>query len=202
MKSPGKSANARNIFIIASVLVILFLIPGIPFFVKNAGILVPRPSPTTAPTPTAEPTKQWKTYENTKFGYSLKYPATWTADDKKPEKVKLNEPKPAGNSIIISIYPDSASMSPYEFMDKQFYKGYSGLESIKQTYMNGLIVKQITLNTLRAYRIDNIMLPRGPQGPGILISHENDAIFILADNPFEKTDKTFDQILQIFKFTQ
>ncbi|PJE68920.1 hypothetical protein COU96_02585 [Candidatus Shapirobacteria bacterium CG10_big_fil_rev_8_21_14_0_10_38_14] len=35
------------------------------------------PSPAPSPLPTADPTTNWKTYSNSRFGYSFKYPETW-----------------------------------------------------------------------------------------------------------------------------
>jgi len=38
---------------------------------------IPVTSPSVAPTETADPTANWKTYTNPQYGYSFKYPSTW-----------------------------------------------------------------------------------------------------------------------------
>ncbi len=40
-----------------------------------------KPSPTSTPTPTPNPMSNWKTYTNTKYGFSLKYPADYSTND-------------------------------------------------------------------------------------------------------------------------
>ena len=38
----------------------------------------PTPTPVAVATPTLDPTANWKTYTNEKYGYSIKYPAEWS----------------------------------------------------------------------------------------------------------------------------
>jgi len=60
---------------------------------KPTTVAQPTPKPTLTPTPTQDPTTTWKTYTNTKYKYTLKYPQTWYVSSLPgTDLVTFNEP--------------------------------------------------------------------------------------------------------------
>jgi len=74
--------------------------------------------PKTKPTPTPNPTADWKTYVSKEFSYSIKYPSVFEADDQHNgnnntiiEKI-INQPSgPSNNFISISVIPQGFQSS-------------------------------------------------------------------------------------------
>jgi len=60
---------------------------------------------TSVPTPTPDPTADWKTYTNTKYFYTLKYPSHWLAESREPGVDNTPTIYATSRSIILS--PDN-----------------------------------------------------------------------------------------------
>lgn len=75
--------NTNGITILSMAVFILLSLGAVAFlYYQNQQLkemLANYQTPTTSPTPvaTTDPTADWKTYTNTKYGFELKYPATW-----------------------------------------------------------------------------------------------------------------------------
>lgn len=142
-------------------------------------------------TPSDDPTANWKTYTDSKYGYSLKYPPQW----------EINPP-PLGNGILIGLNEPNedqiaVNVSPI--------KDAIMAESCKQT-------QQVFLNNVPASRCEltqKIGAERGVvYNPPItsktvyIEALHNDRYYNLSLTFNQTSDKfkTFDQILSTFKF--
>lgn len=71
------------------------------------------PCPTVAPANTTAETADWKTYTNTKYNYSIKYPADYSAAETSPDYVRIfqgfNDPKLPETETYLSIQIDTSS---------------------------------------------------------------------------------------------
>lgn len=75
--SNNSSFSFKRILPIAAAVVLLIAIVGGTYLLgtkKNNSKTISQVTPTVTPTPTTDPAANWKTYTNTKYGYSIKYP--------------------------------------------------------------------------------------------------------------------------------
>jgi len=75
-----KQKGFAPVLFLVGILVIIGVAAGVYFFGKSQVPKSQLPNPVvTSPTPqaTLDETVNWKTYTNTKYGFSFKYPATW-----------------------------------------------------------------------------------------------------------------------------
>lgn len=96
-------------------------------------------SPSTTATTTADPTADWKTYTNSTYGFSFKYPTNWTKTESTTEagegvlskdlvlKVTFTDPTPIStttrqpiNNIYARIYKTSAGISLNDWLINTF----------------------------------------------------------------------------------
>lgn len=113
-----KNMSQKNLVVITTVAVI-FLTIGLSFLFLGKSTTPPQPSPTPAPTTsnlqpdqTAYPSSvgtDWETYSNTKYNYSIKYPAGWATIINVTPASK-NETLPDATSLDIF---DSAAQKSY-----------------------------------------------------------------------------------------
>ena len=86
---PASPLPPKNylLFILLGLIILIFIFCSL-FLVKSIYIgkphivpVTPFPQVTITPSPTANPTADWKTYKNTKFGFTLQYPKSWRVID-------------------------------------------------------------------------------------------------------------------------
>lgn len=145
-------------------------------------------TPTSAPSPTPDPTADWKTYTNSKGKYSLQYPPTIAF-------IKDASGNAAGNlsnnKAVIATEPTVLSLSNY--IDQKTW-----CLSISSTTR-----KAFNLNSQNSLRYDKT--PCGITGSTDIYSVHNGIayhIFIETQQNFDSVSPIFDQILSTFKFTQ
>jgi hypothetical protein len=64
---------------------------------------------------TSTTTSDWKTYTNTTYGYSIKYPADWKInEDTSPRNISWSSPKTTAESVFIQVgvYPGLSDFPP------------------------------------------------------------------------------------------
>ena len=166
---------------------------------------------TGADTTTHDPTADWKTYENTKYGYTIKYPKEWYAIDKLIGGISFfeylsidstfYEMKEAGyqpGKVFVKIYP---KISGSNYTIKKVIETYSSGDNYSTSVItiNGIVMNKITCQLSDSG-------PGGMKGTQIIrfIFNDNDNnIYELGyeGNPSENIIQ-YDQILSTFKFTQ
>lgn len=179
---------------------------------------VPTPTPTLpviSPAPTLDPTANWKTYENTKLGFSFKYPNSYFrylkefvdigvylapsegSGEAKGTPLTLT-PEDVWLNISVSSGANLASIEAYiETMKQQGDKFYLGAQKTK-LLIGGISGYKLTLDQ-----------PYGPQG---VVGHQGlvkrgDVIYTIAltaykrDALLEKED-LFNLMLSTFQFLE
>lgn len=155
-------------------------------------ISLPAPKALVTPAPTnTKETANWKTYTNSKYGYSIKYPSQWNT----------NSP-PSGPGILIGQGPNEDQIN----IDTSLTKNAIMVESCKQT-------QQVFLDNIPASRCEFTQEISGERGvvynPPIvsktvyieaLHNGQYYSIVLTSDETSDKF-KIFNQILSTFKFT-
>jgi hypothetical protein len=193
---PQRKSRLKILIIIAVILLAIY--GGIYYFainnIYNLSNYSKKSTPTSVSkisTPTPDPTANWKTYTDSKYGYSIKYPTQWDA----------NLP-PVGHGILIGQGPNENQITIGIFSTKNATMA----NSCKQT-------QQILLDNIPASRCNfaqQISEERGVAYNPPIISktiyiealHNNQyySVSLSSDQTSDKF-KYFDQILSTFKFT-
>lgn len=160
-----------------------------------------KPSPDTSTIDTDD-TTNWKTYANTKAGFSVKYPPDFSVEETYSSP-SLN-PKYYSESIVYVSF-----MNKGMFVNIAVAKGKNNFTidnalgkgpylSYVDSFLEGKGIQKFTVDGVNAIRVDNI--PAGQAGEG------SDTIFIKDGKVFQITStpmdslKIVDQILPTFKF--
>ncbi|MDO8551463.1 MAG: PsbP-related protein [bacterium] len=139
---------------------------------------------TTTPTPTHDPTANWKTYTNTKYGYSIKYPKDWDvqefpAVDAYLEVTSFNPDKVTDRLTAIIV---TVSSNPYE----KELSGYEGAAIVKV----GDFTAREETGGAPPGSTDVHLRVVAPLGTKSIVFESNTGY-----------EKIFDQVLSTFKFT-
>jgi len=147
----------------------------------------------TPPTATTDPTTNWKTYTNTKLGFSFKYPSEWEL----PNGMTIPNTK-VGNTQQISFDHNLTVMyQPSTTLEQYVAKNLPTDNTPPADYINGNIhgekiiyksgVDQATINIVIAFSGQT----------------QNVITFTYTDYPGQITEsKIIDQILSTFQFTR
>ena len=160
----------------------------------------PSLAPFPTPTPSQDPTADWKTYTNSVDNFSFKYSSTWIIDtqgekgDERQEniQVKLTKDKAiigiTANLVGIGGGPRNVPFEEINLWGKTYYKQFSDID--------------FTTNTKR------IDISDDPRGLGVFKIGTQTYMISLTypadqegDKPDELLSEEFDQILSTFKFT-
>lgn len=172
------------------------------------------PTPLTSPEPTAQagapdPTSDWKTYTNTQYRYSIKYPSDWRtqvvaagAGDKEADT----------NSASVDLFLSTAkdayplhriSIEPFELSATQtldtVVKSFRdwGLENQKES--------DVKLDSLDVVKIEGVAKPDNFYSSAYIFKIPNSfggLTFLTRDTLDRKDKDIFDQILSTFKFIE
>lgn len=153
---------------------------------KQIAKLSIQPVPTPIPTIPVDPTANWKTYTNTKYNFSFKYPSSFSTEI----LAAGGQNEADSNSRNFFVYQTGANRKYEErylnFEVTQIEPNYQG--TITQSTLNGISAKKITLLNIQ-FDIYSIKLSSG------------EFIEIYVSNNVNKKD-VVDQILSTFKFIE
>lgn len=196
--APEKSAEPKpkltkwvKILIVVVTLALISLPAGIYFLGKNTAPKTQNtPQAVAKPTPTPDPTANWKTYSGSIF--SLKYPANWFLSPG-AQSVTLSDVQTPGD-IPLKISPNEHQIIQVSFFQGEMptnfleQNGVTGQNpTIKPFYVNGYSgIRGQSGSTIGT--IDNVYI-KSPNGGYVIFQK------LLGDK------KTFEQILSTFKFT-
>lgn len=199
-KTPNElEPNPKKFSMLLGILAIFILAIGIAIGYKfSQKPAQPTPTPEAAATPTPDPTADWKTYSNSYWGFSFKYPQDilTNCDDKYTinEEVGTNFWKlpficPDGHDILYLI--GIHGYKPNKYLE------YKTPKSTEKTSVNGIEA------TKKIYVYDENNEPLFPlkESTEIVLETKNGIlVFQLLGNKPEDI-KIFNQILATFKFT-
>lgn len=148
----------------------------------------PTPTPLVSPKPTAQaddPTANWKTYTNLKYGYSIKYPLGFSTEQ------IVAESQSEANTISRSFFVfQTGSSSPYE-------ERYINFEftDIEPSYDQGTVTQTI----LNGYSVKKVVLPNMSFDIYSIKNSEGNFIEVYVSNNSTRS-AIANQILSTFKF--
>ncbi len=169
---------------------------------QSATQAVPTVAQIAKPTPTpADPTSDWKTYTNTKYAFSIKYPSTWKLKEKTTEIgsdfVNFQSPNGYGLGISFQQKDDKNQMGPSGIAAGEFIKR-GNIQFGETTISKDVLVykekdKQVWYNGVSTFVVGNTKFS---------ISLNNNQSTDYENTSLDKeTELTTDQILSTFKFT-
>lgn len=184
---------------------------------------------TIIPTPTIDPTANWKTYTSNKIGYSLKAPQSWFSNQNEDDSLLAHQdyvvnltlsPESLSGMVINAItiiFPVSIK-GPHYDMGKLFEKGLEGLAVVDTTdTLSNFSKRQSSYTTISGKRTlitiktSNLNPPADFAGSycggctqkNYYIDLGNDKILEISAYWTKEQlnfESTFDQILSTFKF--
>jgi len=191
--------------------VAVLLYGGIYYFVLSKNKSNPysyntSPSPTQSvqkPSPTTDPTANWKTYTNTKYGYTFKYPNPWTENCSKD----ISQNSPLSQSVIVC--PEAYPTGPFGGIPAYFNVtveskkiGETAQDIKKLKEKENPSIKEVSVPKIANYDVAASYF----EGAGI-----PNATVYLVKNPSDTTymnitgdgidENIYNQILSTFKFT-
>jgi hypothetical protein len=133
----------------------------------------------TATASTSADTSNWKTYNNSKYGVSIDYPANWTLNSQERETVP-------GGALIFSIYETTAGS-----VRADFHKNFVG------DFCNGqsLTTEKITINGRSAEKLNCDGNPQAIKYPVSGDDYWLIGVFVTKENA-----DTFEKIFESFTF--
>jgi hypothetical protein len=156
-----------------------------------------------SPTISVLSTENWKTYENIRLGFSLKYPNDWDysiANDSIPPQFsmglspkKVSSQDPTVNPFITVIVDDFPSLDDH--INNLYCNGNCSLSSQK-TSLGGVEAKEVDTE-LSSYRLRRVVVENYQKTYEV-----NILFFNLFENeyPFEERERIFNSVLSSFNF--
>jgi len=200
--NPVPASKKPNQWILAAIiLVVIVVIAGIFILLLNSQKSTSTPPSSISPTssPITEEVANWKTYTNTKYGYSLKYPS----------EMRLTEP---GNETYLTLDPSQEKEQDFHHT---LIVGISVLPNKERLSIDELIEKiqastsaiqiknkqDVTVGGVKGKKVIGSAL--GSDFTKIFIPYEDSFVVLTASIGIEKYQQyvqVFDQILSTFKF--
>lgn len=163
----------------------------------------PAPSPTPSPSPALTDTEEisnWKTYTNTRYGYSFKY----------PQDLYLKTPSAVENTVtfLFEKYRGQTLIDQPEFGisastdGKPLEELVNSIKAIAKQTGQVVSFQEIKLEGERAYRNENIIKDNPMSNITTLVNHNNISykITLFYSEMTEKQKSLYDQILSTFRF--
>lgn len=172
---------------------------------------VPQPTPVVEATPTPDPTANWKTYTNAKYGYSIKYPEDMfylEREAKLPRLQSVEFTKKEGPStgeipgVELTVYEDEGLSLELWFDKRSTTEPFEVSESPTIFYYKVIGKEEIDLNGNKGIRfIDNQIT--GAPIPTVIVSNQNLVVsirgyYFVHD---ESLQDIYNLMLSTFRFT-
>lgn len=146
-----------------------------------------------------DPASDWKTYSNSKYGLSLKYPSDWTI---KTDPIYSTNPR-----LVTFDTKMSTNLQPMEYQNREFFIAHHNnikdmASWIAENYQGATVVNNIKINN-NDFLVINGGIQARAREYAIKIGENSYLRFVL--EPVDKEDEfdeLFDQILSTFKFTE
>lgn len=199
---PNPKGKWLKILIVAVIVIILISLPaGIYVLNKNSASKSQTISVITqSPTPAIDDISNWKTYVNTKYGFSVKYPSDFSAQDANDEndswfhrtmicKCTKETVGAFDGPVVIEVIDNPTGKSIEEIIKEDF--GFVGNPQFQP----------ITIDSITSKR--TAILPGLISTDSVFVNKGSKIFYIsLVGNPNQIgiSTKTFDQMLQTFKF--
>lgn len=215
---PSKSFLSAKIILI--VILLMIFAGGGTYLALNSKTktepTVSKSTPTSAPTPTVDPTASWKTYINPEFTYSLKIPTEFReVSDSSNEQKRLRAYTNVGSSSDKSgNYEAELQILTLSFENPAF----TGFKGDFKKYLNLAASESANVQGTQAVKIKNIYLDTC-MAPQFYLNEGNYkysystscagekryiSIILSSDNPriVEKYKQAYESIIASFKFNQ
>jgi len=211
---PPQTKSSSKLLVIIGVLAVLLLTLGSGYYVLQSQTQKPTPSPTLvstvspSPAPTTDPTANWKTYKNSKYGFEVQYPTDWYAKEYQDFFLLFGKsPEPKELFPLIHPWPDLYIATSTTLLTEQ--------ELNKSNIEQGATIEGQSLNQ-RKYTVTTFAGVKANQRVGlssglvdsnqitqISFNHNNYGWTISYPNTDYKGNHLaiYDQILSTFKFT-
>ena len=197
------------ILVLISVLVLVGIVGGAYFLLpktqtKTTQQIVPPITP--QPTPTPNQTANWKTYTNTKYGYSIKYPNTWYVIFPGNDGAESINLKSFQESAISQQEQHSLSLGKDKIM---ITLGFYGQINNSQPLLEWLKSngKYVSNMTGVPQSVENSIIANKPvlkmnyqTGPFYVFSNGKNVFYVYFTPENSNLTSIFDQILSTFKF--
>ncbi|HUS59959.1 MAG TPA: PsbP-related protein [Nevskiaceae bacterium] len=175
----------------------------------------PTPTPVVEATPTPDPTANWKTYTNTKYGYSIKYPEDWSVtplDDPAynrgvtPSCEESSRTATLGNYDLYDLEKTGLAKGEIE-VDVSFFQCAEDLKTWFHPYQKYDSWREITVAGLKAIRAKlNYTQQRNYTYVDIFVKREGRIWEIHSITPtseeMESLFDTFDLMVSTFKLLE
>lgn len=149
-------------------------------------------------TPSADETANWKTYTNTKYGYSLKYPSSLIIEESNDPNGNVDQTMISNHSI--SEY-SSKKINPEDSEEFIMSIGIPRTSSIRDITQAKSNYKDFYKGSLEDYTVGGEKGFRTTNGTPIIIVHNNkEYFFILSPYSIKNYKNDFYKILSTFKF--
>jgi len=135
-------------------------------------------------------TSTWQTYRNDEFGFEVRYPKGWVMVGEGEIK---NQQTNSSLSIIENNNPKNLSLDEW-FREATLINGRPTIKAV---------AKPVTINGVRAYRLDTELPPPNPYFEIVGIADEQQHIFTIhADYKVLEDGEILNQILSTFRFIE
>ena len=210
---PNKSISKLLISIVA--IIIIFVGVGGYFLATNKtktqqAIITPTPLPTEASAKAGDPTANWKTYTNSKYGFSFMYPSDKYLDDwgegRLDLRIDLNNKKEAGfpGELIFTIDVIPAKSNLQDYMEQYVLKDPQ--YDLNDPNRPKLDVKNSNIGNLPAYIVERKPIYEAPNINSYIAYFQKGKylyeVGLYTGNVKELEDnkQVLDQILSTFRF--
>lgn len=167
---------------------------------------------TVTPRPISNPiqTNNWKTYANSKYGFSISYPPPFflfssasTHMSTQEQVAEINEGGVTGLQLAIRVVPNGANLSAKQYVQKYIDRTDANGNTIDPDFKKASFTEK-TINTYNFTIIEGLSNVRGQICPCTWVTNEKDGIFFYTEGSGDSDNgrAKLIQILSTFKFTK
>ena len=197
----AKNDSSKTILIIVGVILGIMIIGGIVVGISCYSLY--KVGTKTSPTPTAtNETKNWLSYKNVRYGFSLKYPPTFTAQESiNGDGTTLTSSSPA---ITVRVYGtvNSQNQTLDDYLNTSRADLFKGVESAEEAAANDTTLAGISAQERRWQYLNSL---DGTQTVMDQVTAlKGDSFYtvqmVIAYSDYSEYSPMFDEILKSYKF--